>query len=78
MATKIKGRSAKVLIYLLVGERKVPVAQIGNSGLLVRALDTPIAAGEATLVIRIDDSRKVYQIFLPEGIAEPNRFVKFF
>lgn len=78
MATTTRGHSAKVVITLIYGERRIPVAQIGNSGILVRVLDHPIPPGEAILAIRIDDSRKRYRIVLPDGITEPNRFAKFF
>jgi hypothetical protein len=78
MATKTRGHSAKVVITLIHGERRIPVAQVGNSGILVRKLDEPVPPGEAILAIRIDDSKKRHRIVLPDGITEPNRFAKFF
>jgi hypothetical protein len=78
MAIQTKGHSAKVAITLEVGDRRIPVAQVGNSGLLVRSLDAPVPAGDAYLLIRIDDSRKRYRIILPHGISEADSFAKFF
>jgi hypothetical protein len=78
MALETKGHSAKVSITLLAGGRRVPVAQVGNSGLMVRSLDQPIPAGVATLIIRIDESKKRYRILLPHGLSETDRFTKFF
>lgn len=78
MAAQTKGHSAKVGITLQVGDRRLPVAQVGNSGLLVRTLDVPVPAGDAYLLIRIDDLKKRYRIVLPHGITDANQFVKFF
>ncbi|WP_145244971.1 hypothetical protein [Aeoliella mucimassa] len=78
MAAQAKGHSAKVGITLIQGGRRIPVAQVGNSGLLVRELDAPVPAGEAVLLVKIDQQQKRHRILLPEGITEANRFVKFF
>lgn len=78
MATQTYGHSAKVAITLVSQGRQIPVAHVGNSGLLVRVLDEPVPPGEATLVIEIDDSKKQHRIVLPDGVSETNKFVKFF
>lgn len=63
---------------LITDGRRIPVAQIGNSGLMVRHLESPVPPREAMLCIAIDDNRKRHRIILPNGISAPNTFVDFF
>jgi len=57
---------------------RVAVAHVGNSGLMVRTLESIIPPGDATLVVEIDGRRNTKHILLPEGISQSNTFVKFF
>ncbi len=72
------GHSARVVMTLLCGDRRISVAQAGNSGILVRTLDAAVPKGDATLLVEIDGRKKRKKIVLPEGIAEANRFAPFF
>ena len=69
------GHSARVNMRLLVGERSVPVVQLGPDFLLVgEPLDLP--PGEACMVLQVDESERRWRVFLPEGIsAASNRVV---
>ncbi len=78
MATQTKGYSAKVVITLLFGKRRLSVDQVGHSGLMVRDLDYAVPSGKATLVVSIDGKSKRLPIVLPHGIQRPNEFAKFF
>lgn len=60
---------------LLVGERSLPVVQLGPDFLLVgEPVDLP--PGEASMVMQVDASERRWKVFLPNGIsATTNRVV---
>jgi hypothetical protein len=62
------GHSAQVKIQLLIGEKVIPVAQLGRDFLL---LDDPfdLAPTNATLSLTIDDSHRSWPVQLPDGIS---------
>ena len=62
------GHSAHVKIDLLLEGRSIPVAQLAPDFLL---LDTAInlPPGEATLVLRVDESERHWRVRLPDGAS---------
>ena len=53
---------------LLVGERSLPVVQLGPDFLLVgEPMDLP--PGEACMVMRVDESESQWKVYLPNGIS---------
>jgi len=70
--------STKVALTLVVNGLQLAVSHVGNSGLMVSDPCEPIAASNARLLVDIDDSRKVHNIFLPNGLPGPGEFVQFF
>jgi hypothetical protein len=62
------GHSARVNMRLLVNGTSMSVAQMGPDFLLV---DAPIAhpAGEASLVLQVDQSERQWKIRLPDGVS---------
>jgi hypothetical protein len=75
---KVTGYSTKVKITLLASGQKHPVSHIGNSGIMLSEPSDPIPAGNALLLISIDDNKKKYPVVLPKGIPGPNVFASFF
>jgi hypothetical protein len=67
------GHSAQVKIQLLIDGASVPVAQMGPDFLLIDApFDCP--AGEASLILRVDQSERQWNVSLPNGMfAGSNR-----
>lgn len=62
------GHSARVNMRLLVGNRSVPVVQLGPDFLLVgEPVDLP--PGEACMVMQVDESESRWKVFLPDGIS---------
>ena len=68
------GHSTKVILHLLVGGGTVPVSQMGPDFLL---LDQPFdhPPGDARVVMRVDESERVWDIHLPQGISSASRRV---
>jgi hypothetical protein len=69
--------SAEVGLSLKVGDVVLSLSHVGPNEIIVRDECGPIPAGDAKLFIRVDDSRKVRQIFLPHGIPGPRVPVMF-
>jgi hypothetical protein len=62
------GHSADVAISLLLNGHSIPVAQLGPGFLLLDApADHP--PGEASVVLRVDQSEECWNIHLPNGIS---------
>jgi hypothetical protein len=53
------------------------LSHVGPNELIVRDQCEAIPSGEAKLYIRVDDSRKVRNVFLPHGIPGPHVPVMF-
>jgi hypothetical protein len=69
------GHSAQVKIQLVVGNRVVPVAQMGPDFLLVpEPFDLP--PGDATLRLRIDESERSWEVRMPDGISAGSEEVR--
>ena len=68
------GHSAQVKMRLLVNELTVPVVQLGPDFLLVDApLDLP--AGDASVVMQVDQGERRWNVRLPDGISAASRRV---
>ena len=68
------GHSADVRISLLLNGHSIPVAQLGPGFLL---LDEPSEhpPGEASIVLRVDQSERRWIVRLPNGISSDSKRV---
>jgi hypothetical protein len=69
--------SAKVVLSLFVGGVTLSLSHVGPNEIIVRDECEPIPAGDARLLICVDDSKKVRKVFLPHGIPGPHVPVMF-
>jgi hypothetical protein len=69
--------SAEVDLSLLVAGVTLGLSHVGPNEIIVSDACEPIPSGEAKLYIRVDESRKVRNIFLPHGIPGPHVPVMF-
>jgi hypothetical protein len=68
------GHSALVKMTLLINGSSIPIAQMGPDFLLVNgAIDHPPA--NARLVLQVDESRREWDVRLPEGISSHSKKV---
>jgi hypothetical protein len=68
------GHSAQVKMRLLVNELTVPVVQLGPDFLLLDApLDLP--AGDASVVMQVDQQERRWDVRLPDGSSASSRRV---
>jgi hypothetical protein len=68
------GHSADVAISLLFNGHSIPVAQLGPGFLLLDAPgDHP--PGEASVVLRVDQSERRWNVRLPDGISASRKRV---
>lgn len=68
------GHSADVRITLLLGGHSIPVAQLGPGFLLLDApADHP--PGAASIVLRVDQSERRWDVRLPNGISAASKRV---
>jgi hypothetical protein len=68
------GRSTDVSIQLLLNGLCLPVGQLGPDFLLLKSPHAH-SPTEGTLVVRVDDNERRWQIRLPEGIPADSRRV---
>jgi len=68
------GHSADVRISLMFGGHSIPVAQLGPGFLL---LDAPVdhPPGSASILLRVDQSERRWDIRLPNGISATSKRV---
>jgi hypothetical protein len=69
--------SAEVVLSLLIGGVTLSLSHVGPNEIIVRDECEPIPAGNAKLFIRVDESKKVRDVFLPHGIPGPHVPVMF-
>jgi hypothetical protein len=75
--TGVTPYSAKVVLTLVMGGTTLALSHVGPNEIVVRDNCEPIPPGDAKLFIRVDDSKKCRDIFLPHGIPGPNQPVMF-
>jgi hypothetical protein len=69
-----RGHSAEVKMELWLNGTSLPVGQLGPDFLLLKdAIERP--PGKATLVVRVDEGERRWQVALPEGISATSRRV---
>jgi hypothetical protein len=79
MGVKTKdGYSSQVEIYLLIGGKKIRVAQAGPSRLVLRDLEAIPKESEGELVITVDGREYKRHAFFHEGVAAGEELVEFF
>jgi hypothetical protein len=68
------GHSADVNISLLFNSESIPVAQIGPGFLM---LNTPVEhpPGEGSVILRVDQSERRWNVYLPDGISSTSKKV---
>ena len=67
--------SALVKMCLIVDGTSIPINQMGPDFLFVDS-DRDFPPGEAPIVLQIDDSRRQWQVRLPEGISRKSECVQ--
>ena len=70
--------SANVVLTLVAGGVSYALSHVGPTEFVVRDECEPIPAGNASIVIRVDNKRKTKRVYLPHGVPGPNQPVKFF
>jgi hypothetical protein len=70
--------SANVMLTLVADGVSYALSHVGPSEFVVRDECSPIPAGNASIIIRVDNKRKTKRVFLPDGVPGPNQPVKFF
>ncbi len=70
--------SANVVLTLIVGGESYALSHLGPNEFVVRDDCSPIPAGNASIIIRVDNKRKTKRVYLPDGVSAANQPVKFF
>ena len=60
--------SANVTVYLLVGEIKLSVSHLSNDFMIIRKNETALIAGQATLVVQVDESTDHQDVVIQNDI----------
>jgi hypothetical protein len=63
------GYSAKVALTLKLAGRDIALSHVGPGKVSVRELCEELPPSEAELVIQVDDSSDVMNVYLPNGIS---------
>jgi hypothetical protein len=71
------GYSSKVALTLLIDGSQLALAQVGSSQLVVRDKCEPRPAGDAEIVIEVNDSAERFKVFLPYGLPGPDQLVEY-
>ncbi len=75
MTTQSNGYSSTVRGWLVVGEHRLPLAQVGPDHCIVReSIDTN--ATNAELIIEVDRDQHRRKVVLPEGISVNSNLVR--
>ena len=69
------GYSAEVQLRLVVAGDEYSLSEIGPDGITLR---TPLSLApcEADVVMDVDDHRKVWRVWLPDGISPDDTFAR--
>ena len=71
------GYSAKVALTLKVGEHELALSHVGPSEVSVRDLSDEVPPSNAQLIIQVDDSSDVMDVYLPKGISADSHDVAY-
>ncbi len=71
------GYSARVALTLKVGERDLPLSHVGPNEVSVRELSDEIPPSDAQLIIQVDDSSDVMNVYLPQGVSADSHDVAY-
>ncbi len=71
------GYSAKVALTLKVGERELALSHVGPSEVSVRDLSDEVPPSNAQLIVQVDDSSDVMDVYLPKGISADSHDVAY-
>jgi hypothetical protein len=63
------GYSAKVALTLKIAERDIALSHVGPGKVSVQELGEDLPPSDAKLVIQVDDSSEVMNVYLPNGIS---------
>jgi hypothetical protein len=66
-----------VVLTRIVGGTSLALSHIGPNEIIVRDDCGPIPAGDAKLYIRVEESKRARNVFLPHGIPGPHVPVTF-
>jgi hypothetical protein len=62
------GYSAKVALTLKVSGKELALSHVGPNEVSLRVLGEAVAPSDAQLIIQVDDSSDVMDVYLPNGI----------
>lgn len=69
--------SAKVVLTLIVGDRKLALSHVGSRMIVIRDPCQPLPACDAQLCIQVDDQFESLDVFLPHGISGPEQEITY-
>jgi len=72
------GYSAKVALTLKVSGRELALSHVGPNEVSLRELGVAIEPSDAQLVIQVDDSSNIMDVYLPNGIPSGSYEVAYF
>jgi len=71
------GYSSKVALTLFIDDVTLSLSHVGSSRFVVRDPCDPRPAGDAEIVIEVNDSAERYKVFLPHGLSGPGQLVEY-
>jgi hypothetical protein len=71
------GYSAKVALTLKVGGRDLPLSHVGPDEVSVRELCDESPPSDAQLIIQVDDSSDIMNVYLPRGISRDSHEIAY-
>lgn len=69
------GYSAEVRLHLVVAGDEFSLSEIGPDGITLRN-PMSLSPCEADVVMDVDDHRRVWRVWLPDGISPEDTFVR--
>jgi hypothetical protein len=71
------GYSARVVLTLVVGDKKLALSHAHPGTVIVRDACEPIPPSDAKLIVEIDGQPQVRDVFLPDGIPNAPQRVSY-
>jgi hypothetical protein len=71
------GYSSKIALTLLIDGKELALSHVGSSRIVVRDACDPRPAGNAEIVIEVNDSAERYKVFLPYGLSGAGQLVEY-